>query len=96
MKTSIKQRVVRLNRMDTFSPYFFLPFILLLYFFTSLFDFHRFELFNVHTSIWPAVMIAMLSYYVGVYVVDKKGGPSHRSGYRFCVAIQYGPFGCLR
>ena len=73
MKTPIKQRVERLNRIDTFSPYFFLPFILVLYFFTSLFDFHRFEMFNLTTSIWPAVIIAVLSYYVGVYVVDKKG-----------------------
>ena len=66
MKNTLKQRIDRMNRIDTFSPYFFLPFILVLYFFTSLFDFHRFELFNVNTSIWPAVFIAIISYYVGV------------------------------
>ncbi|HEX5563358.1 MAG TPA: oligosaccharide repeat unit polymerase, partial [Sporosarcina sp.] len=73
MKNSFKTKIERLNRIDTFSPYFFLPFILVLYFFTSLFDFHRFELFNVRVSIWPAVFIAAISYYVGVYLIDKKG-----------------------
>lgn len=73
MKTTIKQMAERMNRIDTFSPYFFLPFILMLYFFVSLFDFHRFELFNVTVSIWPAVFVALASYYVTVYFVDKKG-----------------------
>ncbi|WP_438315150.1 O-antigen polymerase [Sporosarcina sp. FA9] len=71
--TTLKNRITRLNRIDTFSPYFFLPFFLLLYFFVSLFDFHRFELFRVNTSIWPAVFLAVVSYYIGVYIVDKKG-----------------------
>lgn len=62
-----------INKIDTFSPYFFLPFILMLYFFTSLFDFHRFELFNVRESIWPVVILAIVCYYIGVYIVDKKG-----------------------
>lgn len=62
-----------MNTIDTFSPYFFLPFILVLYFFTSLFDFHRFELFNISYSIWPAVITALVFYYIGVYIVDKKG-----------------------
>ncbi|MGE7674426.1 oligosaccharide repeat unit polymerase [Lysinibacillus sp. NPDC094403] len=61
----------KLNKIDTFSPYFFLPFILLLYFFTSMFDWHRFELFNLHVSIWPAVILAVICYYIGVYVIDK-------------------------
>lgn len=69
----IKQGITRLNRIDAFSPYFFLPFIVGLYFFTSLFDFHRFDLFQKNTSIWPAVFIAISSYYIGVYVIDKKG-----------------------
>ncbi|MEY9976368.1 oligosaccharide repeat unit polymerase [Lysinibacillus sp. RC79] len=61
----------KLNKIDTFSPYFFLPFILLLYFFTSMFDWHRFEMFNIHASIWPAVILAVICYYIGVYVIDK-------------------------
>ena len=73
MKLTFKQRIEKLNRIDTFSPYFFLPFILVLYFFTSLFDFHRFELFHVNTTIWPAVFVAMISYYIGVYLIDIKG-----------------------
>ncbi|AOV08795.1 oligosaccharide repeat unit polymerase [Sporosarcina ureilytica] len=73
MKNTLKQRIDKINKIDTFSPYFFLPFILFIYFFTSLFDFHRFELFHVNTSIWPAVIISFISYYVGVYIVDKKG-----------------------
>lgn len=67
----MKQFFRKLNKIDTFSPYFFLPFILLLYFFTSMFDWHRFELFNLHVSIWPAVILAVICYYIGVYVIDK-------------------------
>ncbi|MGE7915877.1 oligosaccharide repeat unit polymerase [Lysinibacillus xylanilyticus] len=61
----------KLNKIDTFSPYFFLPFILILYFFTSMFDWHKFEQFNIHVSIWPAVILAVICYYIGVYVIDK-------------------------
>ena len=43
----------------------------MLYFFTSLFDFHRFELFNLRVSIWPAVFLAVICYYIGVYIIDK-------------------------
>ncbi|KOP77995.1 hypothetical protein AMS59_14095 [Lysinibacillus sp. FJAT-14745] len=67
----LKQTFAKVNKIDTFSPYFFLPFILMLYFFTSLFDFHRFELFNLRTSIWPAVFLAVICYYIGVYIIDK-------------------------
>ncbi|MFT9819359.1 oligosaccharide repeat unit polymerase [Lysinibacillus sp. NPDC056185] len=67
----MKQFFRKLNKIDTFSPYFFLPFILLLYFFTSMFDWHRFEMFNIHVSIWPAVILAVICYYIGVYVIDK-------------------------
>ena len=69
----LKSTLAKMNTIDTFSPYFFLPFILVLYFFTSLFDFHRFELFNISYSIWPAVITALVFYYIGVYIVDKKG-----------------------
>ncbi|MCL1695850.1 MULTISPECIES: oligosaccharide repeat unit polymerase family protein [unclassified Lysinibacillus] len=67
----LKQTFAKVNKIDTFSPYFFLPFILVLYFFTSLFDFHRFELFNLRVSIWPAVFLAVACYYIGVYIIDK-------------------------
>gem|GEM_PF-662452 len=67
----LKQIFAKVNKIDTFSPYFFLPFILMLYFFTSLFDFHRFELFNLRVSIWPAVFLAVICYYIGVYIIDK-------------------------
>lgn len=66
-----KEFLTKVNKIDMFSPYFFLPFILVLYFLTSLFDWHRFELFNVRVSIWPAVMLALICYYIGVVVVDK-------------------------
>ena len=61
MKKTMKNSINQLNKIDTFSPYFFLPFILILYFFISLFDFHRFELFNVSKSIWPVVILAFLA-----------------------------------
>ncbi|MFF2178532.1 oligosaccharide repeat unit polymerase [Lysinibacillus sp. NPDC058147] len=67
----LKQTFAKVNKIDTFSPYFFLPFVLMLYFFTSLFDFHRFELFNLRVSIWPAVFLAVICYYIGVYIIDK-------------------------
>lgn len=72
MKKIRQQRVDALHHFDTFSPYFFLPFVLVLYFLTSLFDFHRFELFHLEKSIWPAVIVALLSYYVGVYIADRR------------------------
>ena len=70
---SIKQFFTKINKIDTFSPYFFLPFILMAYFIMSLFDFHRFELFNVTVNLWPAVILAAVCYYIGVFIVDKKG-----------------------
>lgn len=67
-------RVVgRLNRFDIFSPYLFLPLVLVLYFSVSLFDFHRFEYFNLTKSIWPAVILALASYYIGVAIADRRG-----------------------
>ncbi|WP_404427531.1 oligosaccharide repeat unit polymerase family protein [Ureibacillus chungkukjangi] len=71
MKDKSKSFINNINRIDTFSPYFFLPFILILYFFISLFDFHRFELFNVTVSIWPVVILSIVCYYIGVYAIDK-------------------------
>ncbi|MGM9949303.1 MAG: oligosaccharide repeat unit polymerase [Lysinibacillus sp.] len=73
MLQKLKQFTNKINKIDTFSPYFFLPFILALYFFLSLFDFGRFDLFNVRVSIWPSVFLAIACYYIGVYIVDKLG-----------------------
>ena len=36
-----------------------------------MFDWHKFEQFNIHVSIWPAVILAVICYYIGVYVIDK-------------------------
>lgn len=72
MKDSITATIRNINKIDTFSPYFFLPFILMAYFIISLFDFWRFDLFNVRKNIWPAVIISVICYYIGVYIVDRK------------------------
>ncbi|MEK4285674.1 MULTISPECIES: oligosaccharide repeat unit polymerase [unclassified Ureibacillus] len=72
MKDRIKATVKNINKIDTFSPYFFLPFILMAYFVISLFDFWRFDLFNVRKSIWPAVILSVLCYYIGVYIADRR------------------------
>jgi hypothetical protein len=69
--SKLKQSFGKLNKIDMFSPYFFLPFILLLYFFISLFDWHKFEQFGIHVSIWPAVILAVVCYYIGVLIIDK-------------------------
>ncbi|MBM7648403.1 hypothetical protein JOC78_001345 [Bacillus ectoiniformans] len=62
----------KVNRIDTFSPYFFMPFILIIYFFTSLFDFYRFDYFNVQKSIILPVFVGLAAYYGAVYLADKK------------------------
>ncbi|WP_337983786.1 oligosaccharide repeat unit polymerase [Lysinibacillus sp. C5.1] len=69
--SELKKVFGKLNKIDMFSPYFFLPFILLLYFFISLFDWHKFEQFGIHVSIWPAVILAVICYYIGVFLIDK-------------------------
>ncbi|MFJ7735512.1 oligosaccharide repeat unit polymerase [Lysinibacillus sp. NPDC097287] len=68
---NLKEILTKVNRIDMFSPYFFLPFILVLYFFTSLFDWHKFEMFNIRVSIWPVLILALVCYYIGVYIIDK-------------------------
>ena len=80
MKDRIKATVKNINKIDTFSPYFFLPFILMAYFVISLFDFWRFDLFNVRKSIWPAVILSVLCYYIGVYIADREIGHCQRLG----------------
>jgi hypothetical protein len=62
----------KLKTMDTFSPYFFLPFILVLYFFTSMFDFYRFDYFGIKVSIIPPLLVGLASYFAAVYLADKK------------------------
>jgi len=68
----IKQTIKRMNEIDTFSPYFFLPFILLLYFFTSLFDFYRFDYFEVNVNVLPPIIIGLVSYFAMVFLAHKK------------------------
>lgn len=73
MFQNLKDFTSKANKIDTFSPYFFLPFVLALYFFLSMFDFHRFKLFNVEVSILPVVLLAIACYYIGVWTIDKLG-----------------------
>lgn len=68
----MKNFIKKINQIDTFSPYFFLPFILVLYFFISYFDFSRFEYFEVKRSILLPLIVGLLSYYAAVYITDKK------------------------
>lgn len=68
----MKNFIEKINRIDTFSPYFFLPFVLVLYFFISLFDFSRFEYFDVNRSVFLPVLLGLASYYLAVYITDKK------------------------
>ncbi|MFC2947703.1 oligosaccharide repeat unit polymerase [Virgibacillus sediminis] len=56
---------------DVFSPYFFLPLIITIYFASSVFDFYRFEYFNLQYNIAPVIVTGVLSYYIGVYVADR-------------------------
>ncbi|WP_433744981.1 oligosaccharide repeat unit polymerase [Falsibacillus pallidus] len=67
----MKKLFAAMNKIDTFSPYFFLPFILVLYFFTSMFDFYRFEYFDIKKSVFLPVVVGLVSYYAAVYAADK-------------------------
>ncbi|EMR07930.1 hypothetical protein C772_00259 [Bhargavaea cecembensis DSE10] len=71
MKTTLKNSADGLGRIGAFSPYFFLPFVLVLYFLVSMFDFHRFEYFNLSVSVWPAVILSLIAYYFGVWAADR-------------------------
>lgn len=68
----MKNFIQKINRIDTFSPYFFLPFILVLYFFISYFDFSRFEYFEVRRSVLLPILVGLVTYYAVVYMTDKK------------------------
>ena len=60
------------NEIDSFSPYFFFPFILILYFFVSLFDFGKIEYFEADRNILWAILAGLLSYLAAVHIVQKK------------------------
>lgn len=60
------------NEIDSFSPYFFFPFILILYFFVSLFDFGKIEYFEANRNILWAILTGLLSYLAAVHIVQKK------------------------
>lgn len=62
----------KLNKIDTFSPYFFFPFIYVLYFFVSLFDFSRFAYFDVNRNVFFPLFIGLVVYLGAVYIADKK------------------------
>lgn len=71
------------NEIDSFSPYFFFPFILLLYFFVSLFDFGKVEYFDVKKNIlWP-ILVGLLSYLAAVYIVQKRNWSFPSFGLKF-------------
>jgi len=60
------------NEIDSFSPYFFFPFIMLLYFFVSLFDFGKVEYFEVKKNIlWP-ILVGLLAYLAAVHLAQKR------------------------
>ncbi|TFE04067.1 oligosaccharide repeat unit polymerase [Jeotgalibacillus salarius] len=61
-----------LNKIDVFSPYLFFPFVVLLYFGTSLFDFGRFDYFGLTYSIVPVILSGLASYWLMVWVVRSK------------------------
>lgn len=66
------ERIQKLNQIDSFSPYFFFPFILIAYFMVSLFDFGRVEYFEADKNVlWP-ILVGLLSYLAAVHFVQKK------------------------
>jgi len=58
-------------RIDTFTPYVFLPMIFILYYGLSYIDFHLLELFDVQKSILPTLFVALISYYIGLFITSK-------------------------
>lgn len=68
----MKNFIQKMNRIDTFSPYFFIPFVLVAYFVVSIFDFSRFEYFEIKRSVFLPVVLGLISYYAAVYITDKK------------------------
>lgn len=71
------------NKIDTFSPYFFFPFILILYFFVSLFDFGKIEYFEVKKNVlWP-ILVGLASYLAAVYFVQRRNWSFPSFGLKF-------------
>ncbi|WP_227394404.1 oligosaccharide repeat unit polymerase family protein [Jeotgalibacillus aurantiacus] len=68
----IRHTLQELNRIDMFSPYLFFPFVIFIYFATSLFDFGRFEYFDLTYSVAPVVLTGFLSYWLMVWIVRSK------------------------
>lgn len=68
----MKNIIRKVNEMDTFSPYFFFPFVLIAYFMVSLFDFGRVEYFEVKKSIALPILVGLVSYLLAVYFVQKR------------------------
>lgn len=61
----------KINRIDSFSPYFFMPFIIVIYFSAGMFDFYRFDYFNVQSNILPVILAGLVVYYIAVFIADK-------------------------
>ncbi|QPA30764.1 oligosaccharide repeat unit polymerase [Thermaerobacillus caldiproteolyticus] len=71
------------NHIDSFSPYFFFPFILVLYFSVSLFDFGKVEYFEANKNIlWP-LLVGLVSYLAAVHIVQKKNWMFPSFGLKF-------------
>ncbi|RAK19851.1 oligosaccharide repeat unit polymerase [Anoxybacillus vitaminiphilus] len=71
------------DEIDSFSPYFFFPFILILYFMVSLFDFGRVEYFEANKNVlWP-ILAGLLAYLAAVHVVQKKNWMFPSFGLKF-------------
>ncbi len=71
------------NDIDSFSPYFFFPFILVLYFLVSLFDFGKVEYFEANKNIlWP-ILVGLISYLSAVHIVQKKNWMFPSFGLKF-------------
>jgi hypothetical protein len=62
-----------INKYDVFSPYIFFPSIMMIYFFFSLFDFGRVELFDAKKNIIPVILVGLAAYYAAVFIVTKLG-----------------------
>ncbi|MDQ0244824.1 hypothetical protein J2S09_002395 [Bacillus fengqiuensis] len=62
-----------INKYDVFSPYIFFPSIMMIYFFFSLFDFGRVELFDAKKNIVPVILVGLAAYYAAVFIVTKLG-----------------------
>lgn len=79
----MKKTISFVNRLDVFSPYFFFPFIMALYFLVSLFDFGKAEYFELKESIFLPVFIGLFSYFATVYIAQKRDWTLPTFGLKF-------------